>query len=201
MRGERRLKSSIKIILFISLLLLIALASYRIIPNLIENYLDSALSDEESNHTYADEEDTYLEEALSSDGATTVKENEVEQVHQFISNIHQQWNDIVGWGGYQNLNFEKLADVLKETEAEILEIKKLISDERIIEDLENAKSLFVIGVEQENQIAIVYVHRIFHDLDIIYNGYSNNKGFGGYSNLDQQGSVKVEQLLKEFKES
>ncbi|MBM6616517.1 hypothetical protein [Bacillus suaedaesalsae] len=94
---------------------------------------------------------------------------------EFISNQHDFFNETTGWGEIESLQWKKqkenasgIIDFLSNTELS----PKLQSDFTAIQEL----SKLVADGETDKKI-VLYLHRLFHDLDIEVNGYRSKDYF------------------------
>ncbi|WP_078553462.1 hypothetical protein [Bacillus alkalicellulosilyticus] len=133
----------------------------------------------------------------TTDEGIPVKNTESSSVQIFISEQHRIWNQLLGWGGWKNPNFSSFKAKLGNYDEDFEEFFSIVKDESIKTDIEHALILLDIAFESEDVTALLYTHRIFHDLDIAYNGYSY-KGFGGYSAFSSSGASKVENYISNF---
>ncbi|MFC7370205.1 hypothetical protein ACFQPF_00755 [Fictibacillus iocasae] len=112
---------------------------------------------------------TYKEAAVFQEGA----ENEVLNI---ISKQHSYLNNLVGFGG---------ADVFKadyvQTSTGWIELKEDIvwlrekgfAESNVWNDMDRARALMLVTIHYEDTMSLRYLHRIFHDLDVELNGYSD----------------------------
>lgn len=123
--------------------------------------------------------------------------NKNEHLAAFISEYHEVFNRLTNDEKYKEINwndFNKLGDQLIE------EVNDFSSDEVPDEmklDFSRIIDLTKIGqIGKETNVAI-YIHRIFHDLDVEYNGYKQTKF--GFSNYDGGGAEQftVSSFIKE----
>ncbi|RKQ33964.1 hypothetical protein [Oceanobacillus halophilus] len=117
-------------------------------------------------------EDTEVEN--TEDVMKATKENTV------IANIHEDFNDMTGWGRYHNFDFNnsKVLNRLQRIQEQIEAVIQESSDEALIGDFTNALLVLEKAIETEDVQGILYAHRIFHDLDIHINNYDSKEIFG-----------------------
>ncbi|MCU9612012.1 hypothetical protein OEV98_00380 [Caldibacillus lycopersici] len=96
--------------------------------------------------------------------------------HDFISNYHDFYNETLGWGRIDTASYSEQ----KEKAEEILQSIKGISilDDAIKEDIGQIEHYANIVLESDDRWAMRMLHRLFHDLDIYFNGYDYNQSFG-----------------------
>jgi len=96
--------------------------------------------------------------------------------HQFIRTYHNFYNDTLGWGRLAtadyNLQVEKAKEILQLLDGAV------ITNEKIAEDFYSIKKTAEIVVEKDDREAMRKLHRLFHDLDIYFNGYDYKQTFG-----------------------
>ncbi|MFC4322097.1 hypothetical protein [Litchfieldia salsa] len=138
---------------------------------------------------------------LTYDEVEPIKGNLGSQIHQ----IHEHYNEILTYGNWRLFEDEDYSG----WETEAINAKQILStidvmlketeDEALIRDLNNAKELIEASILSKNSTGLLYMHRIFHDLDIKYNNYSEK--LWGYSHFKDSGrnADKVEALLKKLK--
>ncbi|RBW69973.1 hypothetical protein [Bacillus taeanensis] len=135
------------------------------------------------------------EQAAKLSTNTSTKENahgySVGEVKGKISVIHDYLNTKLCWGRYQafdkgsknwgeieptvNRFIENLDEMIAATEG----------NEKLQADLMVARQAFTYALENEDKITLVYLHRIFHDLDGEINDETLDKfGYASYANGD-----------------
>ncbi|PEE35590.1 hypothetical protein COL91_15240 [Bacillus pseudomycoides] len=99
-----------------------------------------------------------------------------------IREMHSDLNTITGWERYENLEkidapawqenewgFKLIDTTLKEAAS--------LTKGNLKEDLDRARKLLHISIQNHDTTALVYVHRILHDLDIGQNGLKAGNNF------------------------
>ncbi|WLR42498.1 hypothetical protein LC087_17655 [Bacillus carboniphilus] len=115
------------------------------------------------------EEDSVVEKTSSHSQQTTKETEELfdeEETNKFIDKVHSFYNETTGFGKYKSL------DSIEQQEYARTILKNLdkIQDPALQEDVESIKKLAervkTSPVELDD---VLYLHRYFHDLDIILN--------------------------------
>lgn len=96
--------------------------------------------------------------------------------HSFIAQRHKFYNDSLGWGGISSTTHEEQKDVAAEIIKSLEGVK--VKNEAIKKDLDEIIYNAIIVVEKDDRAAMLILHRLFHDLDIYFNGYSYSHTFG-----------------------
>jgi hypothetical protein len=94
---------------------------------------------------------------------------------QFIAQIHTFYNNTTGFGKDKALNYEQQREKAKLI---IDTIDCFKPTGALGNDLGNAHKLAEIVMKENNHDAVVYLHRIFHDLDRASNNYKAKDEFG-----------------------
>ena len=118
--------------------------------------------------------------------------NHNENISVFIADFHQILNDITTYKRHRNINWDNMNTTKKDLSnriSKLLEKKELLPPSMQI-DLERMLLLADIGTENQDSTAIIYLHRILHDLDVEYNNYRPNNKFG-FSNYDSGGENQM----------
>ncbi len=94
---------------------------------------------------------------------------------ELIQKGHQFYNDTTGWGRIEVLNWEdqqKFAQIL------LISLNEIEEKESLQKDLNHIQSLATFIVENNKEKEhILFLHRIFHDLDIDVNQYEHEDYF------------------------
>ena len=95
--------------------------------------------------------------------------------HDFIHTYHVFYNDTICFGKLETAKYEQQ----KEAADEILAILSNAStkNEDLATDLAEIEKYATRISEQDDRNAMKKLHRLFHDLDIYFNGYSRNTAF------------------------
>ncbi|KAA9021808.1 hypothetical protein [Niallia endozanthoxylica] len=118
---------------------------------------------------------------LASQGEKMI-ENQVEIASEpfvshseFIQKGHQFYNDTTGWGRIEALNWE---DQQKFAQLLLISLNEIGEKESLQKDLIHIQSLATFIVENNKEKEhILFLHRIFHDLDIDVNQYEHEDYF------------------------
>jgi hypothetical protein len=133
-----------------------------------------------------------------------------------ISGIHEKWNETTGW---KNIEDFSSTDATLAARAWVVTLTKLLTSpemygqmaevnvsEDVKKDLNNVAALMKIAHEKRDPKALVYAHRIMHDLDYwVYNtpgSAQNPDKFGAahaYKNPPKSTVANVEAFISENK--
>ena len=96
--------------------------------------------------------------------------------HEFIGSMHEFYNDTLCYGKLETADYIEQKDKANE----ILEDLKgiTIKDEKLAKDMEEIRTNAKKVANSDNRGAMKRLHRLFHDLDIYFNGYSYHEVFG-----------------------
>ena len=102
--------------------------------------------------------------------------NEFENGHAFIEEFHGFYNGTLGWGKVSTADYDKQ----RATAIRIVELIKSaeIQNEQLNGDFKLIESYANQVIESDNRDSMRKLHRLFHDLDIYFNGYSRAGSFG-----------------------
>jgi hypothetical protein len=153
------------------------------------NYHNEIVKPEKSNvgETFETNDDKQ-----NIDKSLAAAEKYNEEIGQLISYYHDHYNEKTGWGRINSFDwgeFEKNRDeLIKQLDTFIPQI----DDPSLKTDFIRIKSLIVIASQNKDTTAVRYIHRIFHDLDIKYNGYdASDFGVSEYGEGDHQNQVST----------
>lgn len=95
--------------------------------------------------------------------------------HDFIRKLHYFYNETLTWGRINTASYQQQ----KEKAAEIMSVIENIeiTDQDLLADFQSIKNLAETVTKEDNRDAMRKLHRYFHDLDIILNGYNYNQTF------------------------
>jgi hypothetical protein len=96
--------------------------------------------------------------------------------HSFISKYHEFYNDTLCWGRIDTASYSEQAQTAREILQSLEGVK--ITNKDIAKDFESIKENAKIVVKEDNREAMRQLHRLFHDLDIYFNGYDYYQTFG-----------------------
>lgn len=105
-----------------------------------------------------------------------MKSNQYVDGHEFISHYHEFYNETLCWGRIEAAKYS----TQKKAANEIVETLKTIevNHEHLKEDFTQIEKYAQKVIETDDRNAMRMLHRLFHDLDIYFNGYSYNSTFG-----------------------
>jgi hypothetical protein len=122
------------------------------------------------------------------------------QIHQ----IHEHYNKLLTYGNWKSFEAEDYSgweteiEVAKQTLSTIDVMLMQVEDDALINDLNNAKELIHGSMISKNTTGLLYLHRIFHDLDIKYNNYAEKLwGYSHYKDIGRN-TNKVDRLIKKL---
>ncbi|WP_054637270.1 hypothetical protein [Thalassobacillus sp. C254] len=95
-----------------------------------------------------------------------------------IDESHKLLNQFTGHGGIEDFQSDEAFDNVEGSllhKADLIEDLIGLASSDIKGDLENFIKITRLAVEENNQDALVYSHRIIHDLDVAYNGYDEEQ--------------------------
>lgn len=130
---------------------------------------------------YVDEGSLFSSTTLAS--VQEIEHNEYEDSILFQSNRelttletlsvqHIFLNDITGWGGVETINLRNLitSDQWKELKAAVNWMRtEGFAPSKVLNDMENAHGFILLVERNGDRTALRYLHRVFHDLDVILN--------------------------------
>ena len=127
------------------------------------------------------------------------RKNDNEELSEFIAHYHDVLNGITTFDKYKRIDWDYMQSVVEElTDG----INQILSNEDTYPasmkiDLERVVLLGEISVNDQDSIAVVYIHRILHDLDVEYNGYIYSKyGFSNYDSGGENQQIVVKHIEK-----
>ncbi|MEW9671524.1 hypothetical protein ABLT31_22045 [Ammoniphilus sp. 3BR4] len=101
----------------------------------------------------------------------------IEPFQRFVSINYEFYNETTGWGKANRLNWNT-----QRQRAELLlnaldSVK--VDDKRVKHDIENIIGLSkILQQSRQDKVSVIYLHRIFHDLDKSMNDYKHPDAFG-----------------------
>ena len=99
-------------------------------------------------------------------------------IGKYISSNHEYWNDALCWGRSEKFSFAVFQNQYNEYQNNLTEIINGVDDPDLKADFLNAQELLESANEKKDVKFLIRVHRIFHDLDVKYNGYAASDYFG-----------------------
>lgn len=133
----------------------------------------------------------------SIDAMSTVKTpnvDEKEESLQFIRTTHESLNAFLNFGKantYTDGDWNHLKQWFQKQEPALKEFPKQLRDARLQHDVQRAYSALKLGMDKNNIQLVIYGHRIYHDLDILVNGYSAETNVWHYTEFEKQDNVKT----------
>ena len=134
---------------------------------------------------YVVNNDNGLEMLEDFEGEKIVEEGNDEkeqEIAELINETHQTLNLLTGYGSinrFSNSNEGSWVEAMTRLQQPLEEFEANLSyvTEAIYDDLKNFILVTRVALYERNEEAMLYSHRIIHDLDVAYNGY-NEKIFG-----------------------
>jgi hypothetical protein len=121
----------------------------------------------------------------SENPVSVLNAKDFSNIEDLIRKYHDFYNTSLGWENYESLNeavqlarAEALIDSLVDIKA------NNIVDEK---DLKHTKQLATIYIETKETDALLFLHRIFHDLDKAVNDYKHKDSFGATYTFGDKG--------------
>ncbi|MFD3446183.1 hypothetical protein ACFDTO_16435 [Microbacteriaceae bacterium 4G12] len=114
------------------------------------------------------------------------KVKETEEVLQFIHTTHESFNSFLNYGkseSYTEGDWKALHKWFTENEKALQNISNQVNSPKLKLDVASSYELAKLGVQAGNIQYVVYAHRIYHDLDIIINGYREETNVWGYTEI------------------
>ncbi|MDC3413925.1 hypothetical protein [Terrihalobacillus insolitus] len=145
-----------------------------------DNYQDKVQAAETSQVQEAD--DTFHKPKIED--LTPLEKVEVEKTEyiseeQFVADLHSHFNEITGWGAYENLDMNQ-ADHFSRAIVVYTKyfIDKGIEDKSLEQDFNDMRELGLKVVNEKDEESVKLLHRYLHDLDKAINGYEHEDTFG-----------------------
>jgi hypothetical protein len=99
-------------------------------------------------------------------------------IGDYISKNHEYWNEELCWGRSKNYSFSVFPQNYHAYVKDLDAIIDAVGDDELKSDFQHVHSLLKNASETKNIDYLIDVHRIFHDLDFHFNGYSTSDDFG-----------------------
>ncbi|WP_164669905.1 hypothetical protein [Virgibacillus doumboii] len=147
--------------------------------NVIEGLLASKKDENKTKNGVSEQDTPYIDDFeeeppfkfLPKNGKIVkVASTKVNQI--FISKTHDFYNKTLGYKNDKSINVEKQTSKVKNI------ISKIESLQTEAIDFKRASALAQIYLKNNDKKALIYLHRIFHDLDIAINGFEAKKVWG-----------------------
>lgn len=131
-----------------------------------------------------------------------------ESVKRQIAQLHDGYNDMLGWGNYKQFTHEKTRaeawEMYRNTgnmadNAAFQGLVENVTNEAVKQDLLTVYKLIDIAVYHEDVEALFYIHRILHDLDYwVFNDTENAEYFGASLALDGELAQKIHWFVEHY---
>jgi hypothetical protein len=121
------------------------------------------------------------------------KVEETKEVLQFIHTTHESFNDFLNYGKadkYTEGDWKQLRTWFQEQEVGLKNIYEKAENKKIKQDLKRSYDITKAGIDTGNIQYVVMGHRVYHDLDILVNGYSQETNIWGYTEFGNGDHVK-----------
>lgn len=97
-------------------------------------------------------------------------------VGSFIREFHTRYNDTLGWGGIDSVEWKEQREIA----AEILSVLATVETDNTalqadLDTISNYSGRIADGIK--DQKVLLQLHRYFHDLDIEFNGYNGTNDY------------------------
>ena len=102
--------------------------------------------------------------------------NVYENGHDFIAEFHDFYNNTLCWGRVKTADYKDQKDTALRIVEAFTSVE--VNDERLYDDFESIENAAKQVIASDDREAMVILHRLFHDLDIHFNGYSKDNIFG-----------------------
>jgi len=111
-----------------------------------------------------------------SEKIVKMNSNQYQNGHEFISYYHEFYNETLCYGRIEIANYSNQKGAAKEIIETLKNIE--VQNDKLKEDFQQIEKYAQKVVEKDDRNAMRMLHRLFHDLDIYFNGYSYNTTFG-----------------------
>ncbi|TXC92159.1 hypothetical protein FS935_07195 [Metabacillus litoralis] len=137
---------------------------------------DLAKVTEKSNPDSIDDVSTEIVNEPASKDVVVFSTSEYEDGHDFITDLHEFYNDTLCWGRVNTADYKKQQEKALHIVSIFKEIE--VKDEKLYEDFISIENTAKKIIDSDDREAMIKLHRLFHDLDIYFNGYSEDHTFG-----------------------
>lgn len=130
----------------------------------------------ESVTTANDDGENVVESETIAEFTEEAETSKYKNVGLFIDEFHDNYNDTLGWGRIDSVNWNEQKDIA----TEILNVMDTIQTENqaLQQDLEKISSYAkTVTSGKKDKDTLLKLHRYFHDLDIEFNGYGDTKDY------------------------
>ncbi|ARK29074.1 hypothetical protein BkAM31D_03980 [Halalkalibacter krulwichiae] len=162
----------------------------------------------EGNTEEADLNETLIEEEQREFGVVEEELNEVtdsiySEVSKIVNGVHDVLNKITGFDSHERYidpDSEFWDSAVSRMETQIRAIERTIefAEGDVKADLEDFVKITKIAIANHDHQALIYSHRIIHDVDTMYNGL-NKKVFNAarLSNRNEETSTIIQSIIDE----
>jgi len=96
----------------------------------------------------------------------------------YISKNHEYWNNELCWGRSKNFSFDVFQKQFNEYIEDLNQIINSAEDKDLRADFIHVQELLKNAFDTNDTDYLIDVHRVFHDLDVKFNGYKTSDYFG-----------------------
>jgi len=96
----------------------------------------------------------------------------------YISKNHEYWNNELCWGRSKNFSFVVFQKQFNEYIEDLNQIINSAEDKDLRADFIHVQELLKNAFDTNDTDYLIDVHRVFHDLDVKFNGYKTSDYFG-----------------------
>lgn len=131
-----------------------------------------------------------------------------ELVKRKIAQLHDGYNDILGWGNYKQFTHVQTRaeawEMYRNTghmanHVTFQELAESVTNEAVKQDLLTISKLVGIAVYREDVEALFYIHRILHDLDYwVFNDSDHADYYGASLALDGELAQKIHWFVENY---
>lgn len=90
---------------------------------------------------------------------------EPDRVREMVASMHARLNDLAGWGKIRSLDWERFAQEEPDFTRQLDALVSATKDPKLNADFQIARELIRRAAAQRDGKALLYAHRILHDLD------------------------------------
>ncbi|PLR78173.1 hypothetical protein CU633_06545 [Bacillus sp. V3-13] len=113
---------------------------------------------------------------------------------QFIAYFHNVYNESLGWGGADSINWDKQRQY---AQAILNGLSYMEIEEELQADFQKIKELAELVVNRnEKARTAILLHRLFHDLDIDFNKYKHSDYFNTTEYKNGKEAAKIDDYIE-----
>ncbi|WP_246202571.1 hypothetical protein [Virgibacillus doumboii] len=153
----------------ISVILVTVLGSFLFFFNIFNLDITSLFNGDQASETNEEPISEETREKVKKVQQTVGKEHT--DVGQFVSKMHDFYNETTGYGGIAALDWDKQQKQADKVLNALKENIPNVKNEKLTMDLERIQELANAAQKEKKTEHVRYLHRMFHDLDIALNNY------------------------------